>query len=414
MHLAALEPPVPSTGAAPETAFALRIARALQEHGAPAHRLEDLLGALCRRLGLDAQVFSTPTSIMASFRGPDGAADTHLVRISASTVNLGRLADLDAIATGVLAGRLSAAEGLARLDAILAAPPRYPRAATAAAFAINSGAAAAIFGGGLREAAAGVALGLVTGVLAVYVAGVGRGPKVFEPLAAAIAAVLAAGVSWAVGPLSVPTATLAGLIALVPGYSLTVALIEVATRHLASGSARLVSALLLFFTIGFGVAFGDRVAAYLPGGVPSIAPAPLPGWAVAGAILVACASFAVIFAADRRDTPWIVLVGFLGLGGARLGVALLAPELGAFVGAFAVGVASNLFARFASRPAAIPLVPAMMLLVPGSLALRSLEHLGAHDVVAGVQTAFSMALVAVALAAGLLFAHEVVAPRRAL
>ena len=397
---------------APEIAFALRIGQALQERGAPAHRLEDLMAALCRRLGLDAQIFSTPTAMFASFRGPTGG-DTHLLRISGSTVDLGRLAELDAIATDFLAGRLSPAEGLARLDAALAAPG-YPRWLTALAFGINSAAACRIFGGGLREMVAALGIGLVTGLLAVFVAGAGRGPKVFEPMAAAVSAILAAAVSWALGPLHVPTATLAGLIALVPGYSLTVALIEVATRHLASGSARLVSSLLLFFTIGFGVAVGGRVAAYLPGGVPSIDPAPLPGWTTFAAILVACVTFGVIFRARPKDYPWICVTGLLGLAGARLGAAFLSPELGSFVGALAVGAASNLYARLAHRPAAIPLVPAMMLLVPGRLALRSLEQMAANDVVPGLQTAFSMALVAVALAAGLLFSHELVPPRRAL
>lgn len=400
-------PPLP-----PETAFALRIGQALQEHGAPAHRLEDLMAALCRRLGLDAQIFSTPTAIFASFRGAAGG-DTHLLRIGGSTVHLGRLAELDAIATATLAGQLTPAEGLARLDAALSAPG-YPRWLTVSAFGINSAAACRIFGGGLREMAASLGIGLVTGLLAVFVAGAGRGPKAFEPMAAAVSAMLAAAVSWAIGPLHVPTATLAGLIALVPGYALTVSLIEVATRHLASGSARLVSSLLLFFTIGFGVAVGGRVASYLPGGVPSIDPAPLPGWTLFAAILTACVTFGVIFRAVPKDLPWICLAGFLGLGGARLGAELLSPELGSFVGAFAVGVASNLFARLARRPAAIPLVPAMMLLVPGRFALRSLEQMAAHDVITGVQTAFSMALVAVALAAGLLFSHEVISPRRAL
>jgi uncharacterized membrane protein YjjP (DUF1212 family) len=395
-----------------EVEFALKLAQALQEHGAPAHRLEDLLGALCGRLGLDAHVFSTPTSMFASFPGAAGA-DTRLVRIKRSTVDLGRLAELDAVATGVLAGTLSPEAGLARIDRILA-EPGYPRWLTAAAYGVNSAAAARIFGGGLRELGAALGIGLVTGLLAVFVAGRGRGPKAFEPMAATVAGLLAAGISWAVLPLSVPTATLAGLIALVPGYSLTVALIELTTGHLASGSARLVSTLLLFFTIGFGVAMGGQLAGHLPGGVPSLDPVPLPGWTEAAAILVACVTFAVIFRARPADTPWIVLTGFLAVGGARVGTAFLTPELGSFLGAFAVGVAANLFARLAGRPAAIPLVPSLMLLVPGRLALRSLEQMGAHDVVSGVQTAFSMALVAVALAAGLLFGHEVVSPRRAL
>ena len=50
-------------------------------------------------------------------------------------------------------------------------------------------------------------------------------------------------------PLSVPVVTLGGLIVLIPGLSLTLAMTEIATRHLVSGTARLTGALVLFLTI---------------------------------------------------------------------------------------------------------------------------------------------------------------------
>jgi uncharacterized membrane protein YjjB (DUF3815 family) len=59
-------------------------------------------------------------------------------------------------------------------------------------------------------------------------------------------------------------------------------------------------------------------------------------------------------------------------------------------------------------------IPGMMLLVPGSIGYRSLESLMERDVVAGIGTAFSMALVAVAIVAGLLLANSLVPPRRIL
>lgn len=55
-----------------------------------------------------------------------------------------------------------------------------------------------------------------------------------------------------------------------------------------------------------------------------------------------------------------------------------------------------------------------MVLVPGSIGFRSMESLLARDVLAGVDTAFSMLMVAVALVAGLLFANALVQPRKAL
>ena len=55
-----------------------------------------------------------------------------------------------------------------------------------------------------------------------------------------------------------------------------------------------------------------------------------------------------------------------------------------------------------------------MLLVPGSLGFQSLSALLANEVVSGMETAFRMALVAVALVTGLLMANVVVGPRRAM
>lgn len=76
-----------------------------------------------------------------------------------------------------------------------------------------------------------------------------------------------------------------------------------------------------------------------------------------------------------------------------------------------MGLASNAYARLRERPAAITLVPGILLLVPGSIGFRSLVSLLDREVVLGVATMFKMILMAVALAAGLV-AASVVAPHR--
>ena len=59
------------------------------------------------------------------------------------------------------------------------------------------------------------------------------------------------------GAFALITATLGGLVVLLPGLTLTTALSELATRHLASGAARLSGAFITFLSIVFGVAFGN-------------------------------------------------------------------------------------------------------------------------------------------------------------
>ena len=66
-------------------------------------------------------------------------------------------------------------------------------------------------------------------------------------------------------PFATPTATLAGLIVLIPGFMLTIAIRELSTRHLASGTARLAGAGITFLGIIFGVALGNRLALVVAG-----------------------------------------------------------------------------------------------------------------------------------------------------
>ena len=78
-----------------------------------------------------------------------------------------------------------------------------------------------------------------------------------------------------------------------------------------------------------------------------------------------------------------------------------------------VTIGSNWYARLTNRPSQITLVPGLLLLVPGSVGLRSLASLLDKNVMVGVESAFHMVLIAVSLVAGILIAN-VVSPRRKL
>jgi uncharacterized membrane protein YjjB (DUF3815 family) len=82
--------------------------------------------------------------------------------------------------------------------------------------------------------------------------------------------------------------------------------------------------------------------------------------------------------------------------------------------AFSVGAAGNLYARRLGRPAAVPVVPGILMLVPGSLGVRSVATLLARDVISGVELATTLLTLAGALAAGLLIANLVIPPRKLL
>lgn len=416
--VASLAPPPPG----PAVAFVLRLGHALHRHGTPAHRLEGLMMRVSERLGLEARFFSTPTSIFASF-GPPEDLRTSLIRVEPGDMDLERLILLDLLADDVIQGRLSPTEGAHRVEDILARPPRYGPALQLLCWMLAGASAALLFGGGWKELAVSGVSSLAIGVLDLLTRKQPTTARVLEPVAAVLSAAFAGIAAHFFGPLHGEVATLAGLIVLLPGLTLTIAVNEVATRNLISGTSRLTHAALIFLQLGFGAALGSAdgvgtggstVATRLPRAAPSALPAATPPAVAVIALVVAGFAIAVLFRARPRDWGWIALAGAAAFMGARLGALLLGPQLGAFAGALLLGMGSNALARLRNRPAVTTVVPGLMLLVPGSVGFRSLASLLERDVVAGVDTAFSMLMVAVALAAGLLSANAIMPSRKVL
>ena len=390
--------------------FILELGRALHSYGYSAQGLEEILAVTSERLGLHGhQFFSTPTSIMASF-GPLGAQRTFMLRIEPGEVNLGKLAELELVSVEVARGLRSPADGTRAITRIVAAPSPYGPVLTTVAVGLVSGAACQFLGGGGREVLAAAVLGVGVGLLAPVAGRNQRIGRVFEPLAAFLVSAAAIALAHVIGPLSVLLATLGGLIVLVPGFTLTTAMTELATRHLVSGMARLSSAFMTFLAIAFGVALGNRLGSAVFGAAPAVAmETSLPVWAGVAAVVLAPLCFTVILRAEPSDAPWIVASGGLAVLGGRLGAATLGVELGTFAGSFAVALASSAYERWRKRPAAVVLVPGILLLVPGSVGFRSFTSLMERQALVGIETAFSMFLTAAALVAGLLIAG-VIAP----
>ncbi|HET9314353.1 MAG TPA: threonine/serine exporter family protein, partial [Vicinamibacteria bacterium] len=321
------------------------------------------------------------------------------------------LSALETVGDAVAEGGIDPAEGARRIDAALAAPAPYPAWLATLCFAVTSAAAARFFGGGVGEIAASAMVGLVVGLLSLLAERLAPLGRVFEAVAAVTSALLATLAGRYLGPLSIYIPTLAGIIVLVPGFTLTVAVTELATRNLVSGTARMAGAAGTFLAIGFGVALGTRLGAALVGDLPAVRPASLPLWTEWIALLLAPLALTVLLRAPLRDLVWIEIAGVLAFAGARVGAVMLGAELGTFVGAFLVAGASNAYARFFDRPSAIPLVPALLLLVPGALGFRSLSSLIDRQTVSGIEAAFRMTLVAISLAMGLLSGQLLVPPR---
>lgn len=401
-------------------AFLMRVAELLHTYGTPAFRLERVLQKMAHDVGVEASFLSTPTAVMASV-GTGSERVVHLIRSDSGEVDLGKLVEFDETMDRVRDRELTPEEGLARLEEIAASGSRYPEWGSALAFGLASAGAAVFFHGGPLEVLWTFLLSLGTFSLARLSPGGHDAVGVFEPLAAFLTASLAAAGAFWFG-LDARIVTLAGLIVLVPGLTLTVGMIELAMRHLVSGMARLAGAGAVFLMLLVGAALGWRVAALIAGVDAGLGSASLPvrttaelapGW-VWAAVLSAPFAFAVVLGARRSEFGVIFAASVLGYLAARFGAATLGADLGPFLGALVVGLVANAYARLVDRPALVPLTPGIFMLVPGSLGFRSLTSFLDADSAAGTEWAFRTGLVAISLVAGLLLANLILRPRRVL
>ena len=382
--------------------FLMKLAGALHTYGMPSHRLEVALAQVSERMEMESQFLVTPTGIHASV-GPPGTSQTRLLRLEPGRINLGKQSQLHHLIGDVCAKRVTLEQAVATLDSLTRRSQGPGRLATVAAFGLASATAAVFFDGGRIEVATAAAIGLVNGLL-VQAASLSRRFSMVMPAVAGLCAVLiTALLQTAVGPMVPFIPTVAGLIILIPALNLTIAVNELAHGHLLSGTARFGGVLMTFLQLGFGVALGNKMAAWLaPAALET--PDTLPLWLLPPTLLVSALAMTVLFRARTRDLPVIALAAAVSFTSSRLASLVFGPELGVLLGAWLLGVVGHLLARWRNEPSAVAIIPGMLLLLPGGLGFRSLSSLVAADVVSGIQSGFTMLLIALSLVTGLMLA----------
>ncbi|WP_164103903.1 threonine/serine exporter family protein [Candidatus Laterigemmans baculatus] len=407
--------PVASAGKTPAEAFLLRTAELLHRHGTPSYRLERVMTRASQSLGIDSTYLYTPTALIVSIVREEGE-QTYLRRIDSGEVDVSKLIEFDRVLHDMEVGKLTIAEATQRLDEAAAAEPPYGFATTIAAAGVACGTVAILFRGGVTEVGVAAVLGCLLACLTWFTVRAGWDRGVLEPLAGFSVGLLTLWISHYVLPIDDRLTTLAALILPLPGLTLTIALTELAMGHLSAGSARLAGASVTLLTLILGVAIAWRLG---PSGNTIIGQAavismPLPAWSLWIALGLAPGAFAILFKAPLSQWPVIFAVSILGFLLARWLGRSVAPEVGSFCGALAVGVGSNLYARLKNRPAMVAQTPGLLILVPGSIGYRSLTALLEHQTVEGVELAFAMVLLAMSLVGGLLSANVILPLRRVL
>jgi uncharacterized membrane protein YjjP (DUF1212 family) len=407
---------LPDVQPKPTHELILRAGSLLHSYGTPSHRLERVLTKISADLGMRGVFLYTPTGLLVSLTDEDGER-TYLRRVDGGGSQIDRLIRLDDILDDLSDGKLTVAQAIDQLEQLEKSPQPYNWVLFVAACTLASAAVAILFRGNLPEVLAAAGIGAIIGLLQVVHEVRRWQVGSLEPLSGLVASVCSLSLAHYVTPLDDRLPTLAALIVMIPGLRLTMALTELAVGHWSSGVARLAGASVSLLTLIVGVGLGWRIAGSFRN-LPVLDPNQLVvthtdlwQWT---AILVAPITFAILFQARWPQWPIIVAVSVTGFIASKLASQQWGIEVGAFAGALTVGLGSNLYARFRDRPALVPFVPGILILVPGSLGYRSLTAFLENQTLAGIDFAFRMMIVGVSLVAGILTANALIPPKRLL
>lgn len=402
-----------------EARFIKLMARRLHEYGAGAHRLETAVSDVAEQLGIRCSVFSNPTSIFITFSGfefdeDDLVLPAQLIRVSPGDLDIGRLTEVDHVSQDVAEGALAVERGIDRLKEIARRRPIFGLPVHLLAWAATGMAVTSMLKSSWIDIAIASLLGMLTGIMSMRW---GKRLQVigsFEPIIAAMVTVLAYLLSSILGGSQVPHIVIGALIILMPGLNLTLAITELATGHLSSGTSRFAGASVVLIKLALGVVLATQAMSALGFVTDEATTVLAPGWFIWLSVLVAGFAFAILFEILIRDLPVVIFTAVTTFALNFYVSSHISPNVGIFLASLYVASASNLFSRLTNRPAVIMRMPGIILLVPGSLGYRALTLLFSDDMNAGLSSAVGVATVLACLVGGLLLGNTLIYPRRSL
>ena len=413
-HIAtASQPTEPATTSADLLVCLRAIGQALMASGNSVSLVEDTLAEIAASYGVTCQAAVLPNILMIRLgQSTSASAALDVTTQRLTTLRLDQMSDLAVLIDQVKQHRLAPLEAARRVDLIRASAPRFGSPLIVAGYTLL------VVGLTLRMRPAWDAiiiacgLGLLVGMLLVWFRWFPRFALLLPVLAALVVSALTfylTRLGWIIGPANL---IIPPLVTFLPGVTMTIGMMELASGHLISGSSRLIYGGTSLFLLFFGIALGVTVAALPPSLVVEFAPINFPWWApILGTLLYGVGLFVYLSGANR-DLPWMLLVLFVAMLGQELGEYYFGAYVGAFVGALLLGLCADVIARVPQgTPAIASWVPGFWFLVPGSRGVVSFTNLLGENYLESVVAFGQMIALVAAISLGILLA-TLLAPQR--
>lgn len=399
--------------------FVSKLGMRLHKCGATSSRIERHLTKLCGLLDINGSFLYTPTNFTFCYWRNDPSNQLVLVeRIKPCSGDLGSLERLDSLMTGFEAKQLNFEQMSEAFDNEALSRAYYGPAVQCLAWMVAATCLAVILSFNLVD---GMAAGLIAMSIYLLTAGMSdssRFSDCVDVVAAVIAGVLATGISALGFDINIPLVVLSSVIVFIPGVSMTVALSEIAERHLVSGTSKFVDAIMGLFKLYIGALLGIGIGT-------GLWPYPLVGtevdwqmtgdWKVAPLLILLSLSILIVLNIRMKLAPWCMASSIIGFATAQYAGAAFGTVLGMFLGALAVGMYSNWFSNVRNKPVSIVLIQGLIVLVPGSKSYIALNAWITGENILGEAPKINEAFITfISLVIGLLLANAILPSRRIL
>lgn len=308
------------------------------------------------------------------------------------------------LVASAMRGQVAASDGLEELDRVLAAPAPSPAWVTILGHGVLSTGFALL----LEPTALNVLMAAVIGLLIGVFWSVGRrAPQVSVLLPTASAFTVTAVCIVGARYLGIDHVGLRALIPplamFLPGAAITLAVIELTSRDIVSGSSRLIAGFVQLVQLAFGILIAAQLFSMNENQLTATAVNKIGPWAPWLGVAVYALGVMLFLAPPRSFLPWLLLITYTAYLAQFAGDHLLGSYASGFCGGMVLTVAALAVSRHRSAPPAITLIlPGFWLLVPGSMGLIGItEIFGADGDSALPATLISMISVAFGLQAGL-------------
>jgi uncharacterized membrane protein YjjP (DUF1212 family) len=371
--------------------FILKVGLAAHKYGSTSTRLEYFLSSLSKRMGYQGVFKSTPVEIMFGLRETsDSPQRIEVMATPPPNIDLDKLARLGELLNEIKEGSLSIPDAYDRIDAIDQIPPPWGKFASMLGYVFTGLGLAPLLGAGWTDTLVATVFSILVYGLVLLSARMGAITMSWMPLSTAlIIGFLATLVKYWVPDLNLVLVILSAVAIILPGYSISLGAGELVAQHVLSGVSNLMSGLITLIKQIAGAIIGIGIASLLVTTVATEFETPVDQMWLLLLFPLLLVGLGLAFQVSRRDLPWSVLVSGLAFLGVMAGSSLLDSNLGNLLGTIVAVVIANLWARKTGRPSSIVLIPAIVMLVSGTIGFRGLGRYGRRRIVAWCTTVFA-------------------------